>query len=113
MIAGEPFASPGRKFNDQRGFETARATLRGGTVTRVTERRELDDNTPEQRADEATVHAFLNSYLRETDSYEIRTESVAGVGPGAGGLLYARLPAQGIDLFAPLIVPKENIYLYT
>ncbi|WP_226013112.1 IucA/IucC family protein [Halomicrobium salinisoli] len=57
---------------------------------------------PEQRADDATVHAFLNCYLRETGDYEVVGEPVAGVEPGPDGLLRATLPAQDIDLLAPL-----------
>ncbi|WP_435181506.1 IucA/IucC family protein [Halorussus sp. AFM4] len=60
------------------------------------------DVDPASRADDATVHAFLNCYLRETGDYEVRDEPVAGVEPGTDGLLYKQLPAQGIDLLAPL-----------
>lgn len=67
--------------------------------------REASDVDAAERADDATVHAFLNCYLRETGEYEIREgedAGVAGVEPGPEGLLRARLPAQGIDLLAPL-----------
>ncbi|MFC6733852.1 IucA/IucC family siderophore biosynthesis protein [Haladaptatus sp. DYSN1] len=57
---------------------------------------------PETRADEATVHAFLNCYLRETGGYDVLTRPVAGVEPGKAGLVRKRLSAQGIDLLAPL-----------
>ncbi|WP_226021276.1 IucA/IucC family protein [Halomicrobium salinisoli] len=57
---------------------------------------------PERRADDATVHAFFNCYLRETGDYEVVGEPVAGVEPGPDGLLRATLPAQAIDLLAPL-----------
>lgn len=57
---------------------------------------------PATRADDATVHAFLNCYLRETGTYTVESESVAGVEPGADGLLRKPLPAQDIELLAPL-----------
>ncbi|GAB3667196.1 IucA/IucC family protein [Halopiger thermotolerans] len=57
---------------------------------------------PERRADDATVHAFLNCYLRETGDYVVHDEAVSGVEPGLDGLLSKRLPAQGIDVLAPL-----------
>ncbi|WP_435079192.1 IucA/IucC family protein [Halococcus sp. AFM35] len=63
---------------------------------------EENDVDPVERADIATVHAFLNCYLRETGTYEIHDDSVAGVKPGSDGILRSRLPAQGIDLLAPL-----------
>ncbi|WP_306055158.1 IucA/IucC family protein [Natronococcus wangiae] len=63
---------------------------------------EATDVDPSARADDATVHAFLNCYLRETGDYEVREEGVAGVDPGADGLLRARLPAQDVELLAPL-----------
>ncbi|WP_247003135.1 IucA/IucC family protein [Halosolutus gelatinilyticus] len=66
------------------------------------ERRERDGVDPEARADVATVRAFLNCYLRETGDYEVRDEAIAGVDPGPDGLILARLPAQGVDLLAPL-----------
>ncbi len=55
-----------------------------------------------ERADSATVHAFLNCYLRETGTYEVHDGSVADVEPASDGLLHVPLPAQGIDLLAPL-----------
>lgn len=66
--------------------------------------REVSDGSvdPATRADDATVHAFLNCYLRETGDYAVREEPVAGVEPGPNGLLRATLPAQGADLLAPL-----------
>jgi siderophore synthetase component len=67
-----------------------------------TERRVENDIDPAERADAATVHAFLNCYLRETGEYELYDEAVAGVEPGPDGLLQKRLPAQTIDLLAPL-----------
>lgn len=57
---------------------------------------------PAERADDATVHAFLNCYLRETGNYEVRKEPVADIEPGPNGLFRATLPAQGVDLLAPL-----------
>ncbi|MFC4405502.1 IucA/IucC family protein [Haloarchaeobius iranensis] len=60
------------------------------------------DVDPDARADDAAVHAFLNSYLRETGAYEVVDEAVGGVDPGADGLARTTLPAQGIDLLAPL-----------
>ncbi|MDS0295094.1 IucA/IucC family siderophore biosynthesis protein [Halogeometricum sp. S3BR5-2] len=60
---------------------------------------------PAGRADDATVHAFLNCYLRETGAYEVLEgdgAGAAGVEPGPDGLLRARLPAQGVDILAPL-----------
>lgn len=60
------------------------------------------DVDPTERADDATVHAFLNCYLRETGDYTIYDESVADVAPGPDGLLRTRLPEQGIDVLAPL-----------
>lgn len=66
------------------------------------ERRVENDVDPAALADDATVHAFLNCYLRETGDYEVHDEDVAGVEPGADGLLHKRLPAQGIELLAPL-----------
>jgi siderophore synthetase component len=60
------------------------------------------DLDPEARADDATVHAFLSCYLRETGDYGVVDERVAGVDPGADGLLCATLSGQGIDLLAPL-----------
>ncbi|WP_435196691.1 IucA/IucC family protein [Natronomonas sp. EA1] len=61
-----------------------------------------DTVDPAARADDATVHAFLNCYLRETGAYAVRDGPVGGVAPGPDGLLHARLPAQGVDLLAPL-----------
>ncbi|MFC4436304.1 MULTISPECIES: IucA/IucC family protein [Natrialbaceae] len=66
------------------------------------EESEASDLDPAARADAATVHAFLNCYLRETGDYEIREERVAGVEPGSDGLLRATLSAQEIELLAPL-----------
>jgi siderophore synthetase component len=63
---------------------------------------EEDGVDPGERADVATVHAFLNCYLRETGTHEVHDRSVAGVEPGSDGVLRAPLPAQGIDLLAPL-----------
>lgn len=60
------------------------------------------DVHPAERADDATVHAFLNCYLRETGDYTISDTSVADVTPGSDGLLRTRLPEQGIDILAPL-----------
>ncbi|MFD1565809.1 IucA/IucC family protein [Haloarchaeobius amylolyticus] len=60
------------------------------------------DVDPAERADNATVHAFLNCYLRETGDYTVSDESVADVAPGPDGLLRTRLPEQGIDVLAPL-----------
>lgn len=60
------------------------------------------DVAPAERADDATLHAFLNCYLRETGDYEVTDDEVAGVDAGPDGLLRKRLPAQGIDLLAPL-----------
>ncbi|GGL39605.1 iron transporter [Halarchaeum grantii] len=57
---------------------------------------------PTRRAEDATVHAFLNCYLRERGDYDVTESSVAGVSPGADGLLRATLPAQDIALLAPL-----------
>lgn len=57
---------------------------------------------PEALADDATVHAFLNSYLKETGEYEVQEEAVAGVEPGADGLVRQLLSEQGIELLAPL-----------
>jgi siderophore synthetase component len=66
------------------------------------ERDEKNGVDPGERANVATVHAFLNCYLRETGTYEVHDESVAGVEPGSDGVLRVSLPAQGIDLLAPL-----------
>jgi siderophore synthetase component len=66
-----------------------------------TERRE-EPADPAARADDATVHAFLNCYLRETGAYTVREEPLDGIDPGPDGLLRARLPAQEVDLLAPL-----------
>ncbi|WP_408956926.1 IucA/IucC family protein [Natrinema sp. 74] len=60
------------------------------------------DVGPDERADEATVHAFLNCYLRETGDYTVSDDPVADVTPGPDGLLRTRLPEQGIDVLAPL-----------
>jgi siderophore synthetase component len=60
------------------------------------------DIDPVEQADVATVHAFLNCYLRETGTYDVHDESVAGIEPGSDGVLRVPLPAQGIDLLAPL-----------
>ncbi|MFB6222792.1 MAG: IucA/IucC family siderophore biosynthesis protein [Haloarcula sp.] len=57
---------------------------------------------PTERADDATVHAFLNCYLRETSEYTVHDESIADVSPGPDGLVQTRLPEQGIDVLAPL-----------
>lgn len=67
-----------------------------------TDQREVGAIDPKERADIATVHAFLNCYIRETGDYELHDDSVAGVEPGPDGLLRARLPAQGIDLLTAL-----------
>ncbi|GGO03118.1 IucA/IucC family protein [Haloarcula pellucida] len=67
------------------------------------ERDEAAAVDPEQRADAATVHAFLNCYLRETGDYEVHEDPVAGIDPGPDGLLRKRLPEQGVDLLAPLV----------
>ncbi len=61
------------------------------------------DVDPAERADDATVHAFLNCYLRETGAYDVHDGGVAGIEPGSGGLLRATLPEQGIELLAPLV----------
>jgi siderophore synthetase component len=66
------------------------------------ERRETREVDPETRADVATVHAFLNCYLRETGNYEVRDDAVGGVEPGSDGLLRATLSAQDVELLAPL-----------
>lgn len=63
---------------------------------------ETNDVDPGERADVATVHAFLNCYLREIGADEAHEESVAGVEPGSDGILRIPLPAQDIDLLAPL-----------
>ncbi|WP_049896997.1 IucA/IucC family protein [Natrialba chahannaoensis] len=55
------------------------------------------------RADDATVHAFLNCYLRDAADYEVRTDTVAGVEPGPDGLVRTTLPEQDVELLAPLI----------
>jgi len=60
------------------------------------------DVEPAERADGATVHAFLNCYLREIGDYTVSEEFVGGVEPGPEGLLQTRLPEQGIDVLAPL-----------
>ena len=67
-----------------------------------TERRDERGTDTAARADDATVHAFLNCYLRETGEYEVSDEPVAGVEPGPDGLLRKTLPAQGVELLAPL-----------
>jgi len=67
-----------------------------------TQRTDEERIAPADRADDATVHAFLNCYLRETGEYTIHESSVAGVAPGPDGLLRATLPAQDIDVLAPL-----------
>ena len=54
-----------------------------------TERRE-EPVDPAARADDATVHAFLNCYLRETGAYTVREEPLDGIDPGPDGLLRAR-----------------------
>ncbi|SEL33901.1 IucA/IucC family protein [Haloferax larsenii] len=70
------------------------------------ELRDGDHDSPEvdpaTRADDATVHAFFNCYLRDAADYEVTTDAVAGVEPGSDGLLRTTLPAQGIDILAPL-----------
>ncbi len=66
------------------------------------ERCERPGLDPAARADDATLHAFLNCYLRETGEYVVDDEAVAGVDPGPDGLLRKTLPAQGIELLAPL-----------
>jgi siderophore synthetase component len=71
-------------------------------VSAGTERRVAVGVDPEARADAASVHAFLNCYLRETGEYEVGDEAVAGVAPGPDGLLRASLPAQDVELLAPL-----------
>ncbi|ELZ80367.1 iron transport protein A [Haloferax larsenii JCM 13917] len=58
---------------------------------------------PATRADDATIHAFFNCYLRDAADYEVTTDAVAGVDPGSDGLLRTTLPAQGIDILAPLV----------
>nr|WP_217629013.1 IucA/IucC family protein [Halopelagius longus] len=57
---------------------------------------------PSDRADAATVHAFLNCYLRETGDYDVVGTAVGGVEPGPDGLLRKTLSAQDIELLAPL-----------
>ncbi|MBX0298178.1 IucA/IucC family protein [Haloarcula nitratireducens] len=57
---------------------------------------------PTERADDATVHAFLNCYLRETGNYVVCEKPVAGIEPGPDGLLRVTLPATDTDLLAPL-----------
>jgi len=66
------------------------------------ERREATAIDPADQADAATVHAFLNCYLRETGDYEVRDEAISGVEPGPDGLLRTTLSAQDVDLLAPL-----------
>lgn len=66
------------------------------------EERADTDVDPTARADDATVHAFLNCYLRDAADYEVRTDAIAGVDPGPDGLLRTTLPAQDIEILAPL-----------
>ncbi|MFB6301850.1 MAG: IucA/IucC family siderophore biosynthesis protein [Haloferacaceae archaeon] len=72
-------------------------------MSRGVERCEAGGVDPGERADRATVHAFLNCYLRETGGYEVRDRPASGVDPGPDGLLHKPLPAQDIDLLAPLV----------
>jgi len=60
------------------------------------------DVDPAMQADEATMQAFFNCYLRETDAHKVCETSVGGVEPGPDGLVHATLSEQGIDLLAPL-----------
>ena len=71
-------------------------------MSRSVQRRSTETIDPTERADAATVHAFLNAYLRETGDYEVRDGPIGGVDPGPDGLLRARLPAQAVDILAPL-----------
>lgn len=62
----------------------------------------VTDLDPDERADNATVHALLNCYLRETGEYDVLNGGAVGVEPGSDGLLRATLPEQEIELLAPL-----------
>ncbi|KYH24296.1 IucA / IucC family protein [Halalkalicoccus paucihalophilus] len=62
----------------------------------------VTDIDPAERADDATVHALLNCYLRETGEYDVLDGGAIGVESGSDGLLQATLPEQEIELLAPL-----------
>ncbi|WP_101298192.1 IucA/IucC family protein [Halegenticoccus soli] len=58
--------------------------------------------TPAEHAESATVHAFLNCYLRETGDYEVVRASRTPVETDADRAVVCELEAQGIALFAPI-----------
>ena len=59
--------------------------------------------TAADRAESATLHAFLNCYLRETDAGEIVDQSRALPNPDTDGkAVRVRFPQQGIAMVVPL-----------
>ncbi|MDL0133978.1 IucA/IucC family siderophore biosynthesis protein, partial [Halobacterium salinarum] len=65
-------------------------------------------DTPAAHAESATLHAFLNCYLRETDAGEIVSPKAVPDGVPAGAqradrrVVRVPFPAQSTTVFAPL-----------
>ncbi|WP_435102648.1 IucA/IucC family protein [Halarchaeum sp. P4] len=83
-------------------MSTPNGTETGADAERGDASADADAVDPDRRAADATVHAFLNCYLRERGDYEVRETAVSGVEPGDDGLLTVTLPAQDVALLAPL-----------
>ncbi|MFC7130106.1 IucA/IucC family protein [Haloferax chudinovii] len=57
---------------------------------------------PNDTAESATIHSFLNCYLRETGDYAIVPAEDAPVGTDVEKVVHAPLSRQGGDLYVPL-----------
>lgn len=58
--------------------------------------------TAEDIAIDATMHSFLNCYLRETDDHEVVRAAESPIDADTDRVVHARLPTQGVELFVPL-----------
>jgi siderophore synthetase component len=58
--------------------------------------------TPDEIAEAATTHSFLNCYLRETDDYTVVDADDAPVETDADSVVHAPMLGQGIDVYVPL-----------
>ncbi|CQR51818.1 IucA/IucC family protein [Haloferax massiliensis] len=57
---------------------------------------------PNDTAESATIHSFLNCYLRETGDYAVVPAGDAPVETDAEEVVHAPLSRQGVDLYVPL-----------
>ncbi|AFK20880.1 IucA/IucC family siderophore biosynthesis protein (plasmid) [Haloferax mediterranei ATCC 33500] len=53
-------------------------------------------------AEAATLHSFLNCYLRETGDYEVIAEADAPIDADTDEVVHASLSDQGVDIYVPL-----------